>query len=218
MAKSRFEKIENLNAFIKNNEYFIMSLLKPIIGLAPRIEYELKDSYGIAGDKFIIRDKRPNKFGVLGMFTARYEKLDDEFSLIVENCKIPIFKEFAIDIKYKISLYFSHELTNIRWELQFYKDEDKVYNSIQFIFNGKGITANCTFDRNSTKVFKTEQSHVSSRTLLDHEFLKNINGFVSLFCEKPELFKIYAISDIIDALPNKEAIKGMSLVLEMIDI
>jgi hypothetical protein len=218
MAKSRFEKIENLNAFIKNNEYFIMSLLKPILGLAPHIEHELKDSYGIAGDKFIIRDKRPNKFGVLGMFTACYEKLDDEFSLAIENCKIPIFKEFSIDIKYKLLVYFSHELNDIRWELQFYKDKATVYNSIQFIFNGKCITGNCTFDRNSKNMEKTEESYVSSRTLLDHDFLKNINGFVSLFFEKPELFKIYSVSDIIDALPNKDAIKGMELVLEMIDI
>lgn len=44
MAKSRFEKIENLNSFIKNNEYFIMSLLKPMLGLVPSIDHELKDS------------------------------------------------------------------------------------------------------------------------------------------------------------------------------
>lgn len=221
MASVKLSNKENLNYFIKENDKKIIKLLTSLLKLDPRVEHIVNDAYGEMNNNFIICDKRTYKHGVLGYFSATYTRKNNEIKLIVGKCETGLFKEFHKeydDIDYELAIHFSPEFKNLHFSLCFLTTHQKSKNSIQFIFKKDGTTANCIFNKKSKNKIETEPSLVSSQTLNDPIFITRIYEFVKLFISNPEIFKIYAVSDIIDAFPNQGNIDDMSLVSEMLTI
>lgn len=218
LTKSTLSKKENLNAFIKHNAQSIIPLLSRVLSLDSHCDYILKDAYAEISNQFVICDKRPHKYGVLGAFTAIYDKATTSVLLTLGKCDIVFFEDFennSDNINYQVSLRISLWVKPVHWSLEFFSNHKKVSDSMEFIFNGAGTTALCHFNKRSKKYSSSDLSFISSSTFTDKKFILHVYEFVKLFFNKPDIFKIYSISDVIDAFPNKEYIQDMDLVVEM---
>lgn len=224
MSEHSILTVDDNHSFIQNNEQVILSILNPIFNFDDDIsQYHIEalcrtNSFNIDPAYQYIYARGSVTNTPLFTFSMYFSEFSNLWKINISSHNFNLFDQLASTSSYTINIVLSKSLEIIDWNLKISNDREVFGQAIIFYRYPDKITATSLFDRGSNHNYKKEVNVLFTHNPDVYEFLKELKPLVQLFETDINIFKLFSLSEVQQALKDRILLNNLRLLSDMVTV